>query len=85
MRHDNDMRVLEMQIERVRLEQAIQTGKRLLAETEFNTTADREAHKKELESKKKELRSLKAKKGIAVKAIWSTFDGLWPELGTPIH
>ena len=68
--------------EKVRLEQAIQTVKRLLAGTQFNDTANREAHEKELESREKELRSLDAREEMAINAVWTTFDGLWPSMPT---
>ncbi len=61
--------------ERVRLQLAIES---LLAENQFNTTKDREAHKKELKSKEEELRKLNPGEIMAYKAIWSTYDGLWP-------
>ena len=82
MVHHNNLREDDVRSyyrnEKVRLEQAIRTGKRLLAETQFNTTADREAHEKELESREEELRWLDERKEMAVKAVWSTFRGLWP-------
>ena len=64
--------------ERVRLHRAICRGKSLLAENQFNTTTNREAHKTELKKKEEEQRKLNPGEIMAFKAIWSTYHGLWP-------
>ena len=64
---------------RVRLFRAIQTVKRLLAETQSNSTINREAHEIELRSSEEDLRKLDAEaEETAVKAIWRTYNWLWP-------
>ena len=64
--------------EKMRLQGAIRRGKRLLAEDQFNTTTDKEAHKAELEGKEEELRKLDTKMRMEYNVIWSTYDMLWP-------
>ena len=59
---------------------SILRGERLLAENQFNTTKDREAQKTALESMKEQLRILDTKARMEWKAIWSAYDGLWPEV-----
>ncbi len=66
--------------ERLALRLAVSTGERLLARDQFNSTTDREARKTEVESAKEQLKNLKIKEIMEYKAIWSAYDGLWPEV-----
>ena len=65
--------------ERLRLFRAIRTVKRLLAETQSNSTTNREAREIELRSSEEELRKLDAEaEETAAKAVWRTYNWLWP-------
>ena len=65
---------------KMRLQHAIDRDKTLLAENQFNTTADKEARRRKLESKKEELRKLEGEEIMASNRIWGAFDTLWPEV-----
>ena len=65
--------------ERVALRTAIASGERLLARKQFNSTADRENKKTEVENAEEQLRTLNVKERIEANAIWNAFSGLWPQ------